>query len=435
MTDPMIEVLVASGIANADDAASAVSLPLDNAPLDSFFTWDDEDANAAIEHEWLIKEILSRRGVSMLWGPSGVGKGFIALEIAACVMSGEPFYGQRIKAPGGVLLALGEGTGSIPLRMKALRRGRFNNEAPADPVNGGFLDLKKLPLSWIDVSGLSKGAEFSAFADKIRYAKTAMEARTNRPLSLVILDTLNASFGFAEDADAARATNAMKGLSELGKELDLIFLVVHHAGKSIDAGETGSHAWRTSVEESLLVNGKHDNQTGLWADRRFTVIKARDGSKEGFNKPFSLQSVDLGIDSDGDTITSMIAVPLVGRGANDNAAAGRDAVATSKVGKVMRAFREVFELAGFPVESADGASEIRVCRQEQVQAAYLSQNPGKEDTIKKYFRTGWSAAKDGGLIDYENGLVWPVAEEPRQRLSDDELFAIPPLEGSAATVN
>ena len=392
-----------------DEAVAAIMTKLASA-----ITWDDRVANKARTMPWLVKGLLPANGVSILWGQSGAGKSFVALELAACVMTGQPFFEHRTKAPGGVLFALGEGGGTMPDRMEALKRARFNDVAPTSPTTGEPMDLNHLPVAWVPVSNLDKPAPWRAFADHVREVAADMEARHGCSLRLVIIDTIVAAFGFAEDPDAASATRAMKAMDDLAQELGILFLPIHHAGKSKAAGEHGSYAWRGSAETSLEVEADRDQATGAVTGRRIFLKKNRHGGNEGWNRPFELREVELGRDEDGDAITSAIVVPFEGgAGANDNVP---EMLMTGGAKRFMKSMKPVFDGTHFVLPSEDGAASVEVAYVANVRAQYLADNRDKKDsTARQAFRRDMVSAKTAGVIDFngdgENEVVWYVASE------------------------
>src|SRR6516162_8713637 len=69
---------------------------------------------------WLVKGLMSTVGHGLLSGQWGTGKTFLALELAAAVMTGQPFVGHLIKRQCGVLFLAAEGADEVRIRLEAL---------------------------------------------------------------------------------------------------------------------------------------------------------------------------------------------------------------------------------------------------------------------------------------------------------------------------
>src|SRR5262249_47228876 len=62
---------------------------------------------------WLVKRLMASVGHGLLSGQWGTGKTFLALELASCVMTGQPFVGHMIKRQCGVLFLAAEGSDEV----------------------------------------------------------------------------------------------------------------------------------------------------------------------------------------------------------------------------------------------------------------------------------------------------------------------------------
>jgi hypothetical protein len=67
---------------------------------------------------WLIKGWLPDSGLAMLFGPSGAGKTFAALSMAASIASGKAWHGHRV-TQGSVIYLAGEGHYGLRMRVAA----------------------------------------------------------------------------------------------------------------------------------------------------------------------------------------------------------------------------------------------------------------------------------------------------------------------------
>lgn len=300
-----LERKVASAYANGQNAPGAASSAVDMtgvtdlpppryiagpAPAPSALKWaDDADSDKPIE--WLLKGILPRQGVGIIYGAPKSGKSFVAFDLAARLACMLPWFNVRTpKEPIGTLLLLGEGAGTIRTRLAAFRQA---TGAPMPPV------------AWASVANLSSATGIVEARRIIADAKAGMAARGIR-LGLIEVDTLASALGLEDENSAPEVTAALKGLEALAIEFDVAVLGIHHAGKN--GQDRGSSAFRAAcdvmlaVERSDAVPGQPDNHRAL------SVVLNRNGEGD-WSTNFRLDRVVLGIDEDGDEITSCAVRP------------------------------------------------------------------------------------------------------------------------------
>jgi hypothetical protein len=211
------------------------------------------------EPDWLIEEIMPEGGVGLLAGQSRIGKSFIALELARCVMTGEPFFGHEVCQRGGVLIAAAEAPETLSGRIKAL----CNEAHPNGPLNPARLPLVVVPLT---------GRE--QLPRLVARTATAMRSKGVR-LRLVIVDTIAAGYRVADENDAGQATEAMQHLADGARAFGGFMLGVHHFGKNGASGARGSSAWTASADIILAATGVVDDETGIARDRKLALTKSR----------------------------------------------------------------------------------------------------------------------------------------------------------------
>ena len=64
------------------------------------------------ETGWLIEDIVKNGSFAVLYGPSSIGKSFVALDMALCIATGKPWQ-ERPVEQGTVVYVIGEGKGGI----------------------------------------------------------------------------------------------------------------------------------------------------------------------------------------------------------------------------------------------------------------------------------------------------------------------------------
>ena len=86
---------------------------------------------------------MPERGFGLLSGQWGTGKTFVLFDLAASLMTGQPFCGETVKRQCGVLLIAAEGAREVRLRLNAMVRMKCGGmeRAPFYLVRGGAVAL------------------------------------------------------------------------------------------------------------------------------------------------------------------------------------------------------------------------------------------------------------------------------------------------------
>jgi hypothetical protein len=226
---------------------------------------------------YLIKGLLASTGLAVVWGPPKCGKSFWAMDIAMHIALGWDYRGRRVQQAPVVYVAL-EGQHGLAARIEAFRRRHNVESAPF------FLVLVRLNLI----------AEARALVE-------AIKAQIGDVLpGAVFIDTLNRSLVGSEskDEDMARYLAAADFVAD---QLGCAVVIVHHCG--IDATRPRGHTSLTgSVESQLAV------KRGGAGEVIVTVEYAKDFA-EGTEVCSRLEPVTVGIDPDGDDITTLVVLP------------------------------------------------------------------------------------------------------------------------------
>lgn len=226
---------------------------------------------------WLVKSVLPKAALGVLFGESGAGKSFAVLDVAADIALGTAWRGMRT-AKARVVYVVAEGAAGFRLRLRAICQQRG-------------LTLDQLPIGVIaDAPNLLEKADALDVAKAIVAAGGA---------DLIIVDTFaQAMPGGNENAgeDVGKALAHCKGIH---RATGAMVLLVHHSGKDATRGARGWSGLKAAADVELEV---------VRADERrsLSVSKMKDGPGEGIEYQFRLQSVVLGLDPDGDEINSLV---------------------------------------------------------------------------------------------------------------------------------
>jgi len=228
--------------------------------------------------EWLIQDVLPRRGFSALFGPPGSFKSFVALDIAHSVATGTAWMGKEVSVPGAVLYICGEGHGGVGARIRACRL--HHRTAPGAKV---YVIRHQLNLrsSKEDIQQLHLAISNLVQREEIRF-------------ELVQVDTLARAFGGGNENDSSDMGAFIASLSKIQRLLDCALQIVHHVGKDITKGLRGHSsllgALDTELELQRLDAALQDNQYA--GSGNITITKQKDGS-DGAKYGFRMVKVNL----------------------------------------------------------------------------------------------------------------------------------------------
>ncbi|HZT03737.1 MAG TPA: AAA family ATPase, partial [Steroidobacteraceae bacterium] len=228
---------------------------------------------------WLVKGVIPKHSVGVLYGASGAGKSFQALDIACAIQLGKPWRNCRVKK-GRVVMIVAEGQTGHAQRLKAY--SLHHN-----------VDLASLPSVIEEVPNL---LEVKDAADIARSIKAAGGA------DLIVIDTLAASF--VGDENAGKDMQAViRNAHRLGQLLGCAIWLIHHSGKDETKGARGHSSLKGAADHEELA---HRDQTD--PDLRVMRTTKQKDAVEGLVFYTRLHPVCIGKDEDGEDIFSCVCV-------------------------------------------------------------------------------------------------------------------------------
>lgn len=226
--------------------------------------------------QWLIKKVLPKTGVAVVYGQSKAGKSFLAFDLLAHVSKGLEWFDHRVmRAP--VVYTPFEGFGGLPNRFNAFKEELFKPdikivEAPIDLNNQ--VDYDEL----IDVIG-----------DDIQGG-------------VVCIDTLAASSPALDENNGVDMKLLIDKCQRMARDFQCLVLLVHHSGKDQSRGLRGFSGLEGACDAIIHVQRNENN-------RHWKLEKNKEGM-DGREYPFKLQPVLLGHDNDDETIYSCVVQPV-----------------------------------------------------------------------------------------------------------------------------
>ncbi|GLS23528.1 hypothetical protein GCM10007874_65490 [Labrys miyagiensis] len=362
----------------------------------------------------LVKGLLPVTGAALLAGQSRAGKTFVALDLAGALAEGSAFFGRKVLRQGATIYLAGEAMASLERRLDAMRAGRLGPEAP-----------QRLPVSWWAVEGLADSRRFAEALAHVKEEAAELKARHGLPLSLVIIDTIAAAFGFRDENDAAEATRHMQAMQKLARETGALVLGIAHYGKASETGVRGSSGFTGSADAILAVLAEIEAD-GKVRNRRIALTKYRDG-EQGWKRGFELQPITLegAWDEEGEAVTSC----WVEAGAEG---AHRDLPHILKLSPAatayLAAFRDVVGDQGAVARpfGHEGPAVVAVSR-EAIREAFYAAWPSdsddetrKQEARRKRFNAGETALIAQGMIKFletdGGGIIWLCRREDEEDL-------------------
>lgn len=233
--------------------------------------------------QWLIKGVLPRsRDPIILFGASGAGKSFVALDQALAIARGVEWRGCRV-TQGRVLYIAAEGGAGIAKRVQAYcdHHGIRREGVPLDVILAAPNLLEQEDVTEVVKSIASFG-----------------------PYDLVIVDTLAQVTPGANENAGEDMGPVLSNIKAIQNATGATVEVVHHAGKDLSRGSRGWSGLKAAAEAQIEV--VRDDDTG----QRYTRIEKMKDGEDGARYGFKLEIVQIGVDEDGDAVTSCVVVPV-----------------------------------------------------------------------------------------------------------------------------
>ena len=224
--------------------------------------------------------MIDEQCLAEIFGPTQSGKSFFSCDLAFHVAAGWQWRGHRVRQ-GGVLCVAAEGGHAIINRMAAFQQ---HHDVKFDEVPIGVVFA---PTNLLSNSGV----------DQI-----LADAGSVPNLVLVLIDTAARVMPGGKE-DTEDMGQFVAACDRIRAETRAAVAVVHHTGKDATRGSRGSSVLPAAVDTTIEVT--RDSTTKIITAE---ITKQRDG-EIGVQFAFRLDLLQLGMDEDGDPITSCVVVP------------------------------------------------------------------------------------------------------------------------------
>lgn len=228
--------------------------------------------------KWWIKGLIPQAQIGAIFGASGSGKSFLALDFMAHLSLGRDWRGHRVKKARGLYVAA-EGGAGVGKRIKAWAQ---HNEVNLEDLDIKVLTVPPNIMLEDDIKELVKSITWYGGFD------------------YVVLDTYAQVTPGANENAAEDMGKALAHCRAISEATSAMVILIHHSGKDASRGVRGWSGINAALD--FAIETSRDEETGY---REARVTKMKDG-EDGITYGFKLETVVVGIDEDGDEITSCI---------------------------------------------------------------------------------------------------------------------------------
>ena len=234
---------------------------------------------------WLLRGTIEQDSLTVIYGPSGQGKSFVALSMAASIATGSAWFDCKV-SQGPVVYLAGEGYAGIGRRLRVWQLTNPDAHLENAPL---FVSRR--------IVAMANSADALAEIDA-----AITEAGTGRP-SVVFVDTLaRAAVGLDENS-AADMGLLMAACDEIRHKYDCCVVIIHHTGHDASRAR-GSTAIKGTLDAEIQIT--RDGQAGP-IEMKCTKAKESEGFAPYY---FQLKSTDTGWnDEDGERVYSAVLEP------------------------------------------------------------------------------------------------------------------------------
>ena len=218
--------------------------------------------------DWLIDGVMEKGTSCMLFGASGSGKSFVAIDWACCIATGTDWHGHEVDQ-GAVFYIAGEGQKGFNRRLTAWK------EKNGVSLETAPLNVWQYPIPLSDPDHVKKLA-----------ADIAEAVSDDEPPRMIVIDTLARNIGSADENSNRDMGTLMNLLDDhLRLPFNATVVIVHHSGNGDRDRLRGASGLTGAVDYEYRVDRK--------GDARSLVCKKNKEGEEGEDRHFLIENVPL----------------------------------------------------------------------------------------------------------------------------------------------
>jgi hypothetical protein len=229
--------------------------------------------------EWLIKGVLPKGGLAVVYGAPGSGKSFAVLDMVMHIAQGKKWNGRRVMQSNVVYVAC-EGVAGMVNRLRAHVKENQSVDAPF----GMIFDTPNFLVG--SNHGQNLAEKIVAYGD----------------VGVVVIDTLSRTVAGGNENAAEVMTEAVKQCGIIQVMTGAAVILVHHSGKDATKGARGNSALLGALDAEFEVTRIGDD---FDCPRVMKNTKQKEG-EDGDAWAFKLKIIHLYEDEDGDSVCSCV---------------------------------------------------------------------------------------------------------------------------------
>ena len=324
--------------------------------------------------EWLVHGVIPQAEMGVIYGESGSGKTFAALDLVGAIARGAPWRGRHVRQ-GAVVYVCAEGAGGFRNRLKAYAR---HHEIELDALPIGVVGDAPNMMAKEDVKALL--ASIKAFASP----------------AVIVLDTLAQTTAGANENSGEDMGRALAHAKALHKHTGALVLWVHHSGKDASRGARGWSGIKGALDVEIEVLRSEN-------DRVLTITKMKDGD-DGAEFGFKLHRLVLAMDEHGEEVSSCV-VEHNERSVRDV----RRATAEPKGANAVLVLKVARDLA----DLTDGGMSLTSLLSAVVNEMVFDEGEGRRDRRRELAVKAITSLQATGKLRVEQGKIYLQVENDK----------------------
>jgi RecA-family ATPase len=238
-----------------------------------FFTASELKARPPIQ--WAVDDLFPLGGLAALYGESGAGKSFVAIDLIAAIAEGAKWFNIETRQLPVVCLAL-EGAGGLKQRVAGWEHARSTPEhARAFPESVLFYD---------GTFNMRDPKDIGMFCAKLNNGHGTFSG-------VVVIDTMNQAAGGADENSSRDMGELLAGMREIRRLTNSLVIVVHHATKSKENQSMRGHSSFYAACDAVMEVARTEDPNV----REWVAVKVKD-ARDGVCRQFELKEQQLGFD-------------------------------------------------------------------------------------------------------------------------------------------
>ncbi|MCC7035725.1 MAG: AAA family ATPase [Alphaproteobacteria bacterium] len=326
----------------------------------------------------LIKGLLDRGGMSVVYGDSNCGKTFLAIDICLHIALGRSWCRLKVQR-GRALYVAAEGGLGIYERLRAFQ----NHKGIMGPP------LHVIPAT-VDFRSAQRDVD-----------EIISEVKLLGGVEIIVIDTLARAISGGDENSSMDMGAFIRCIDRLRQATGAHVMIIHHTGKIEARGARGHSSLRAATDTEIAVTKSKESIVEL------EVTKQRDG-RIGGKLSFTLEVVSLGRDEDGENITSCVLLPMTITDVSKNTlpSRGNKQRALSVLDNVLAESGEL----GVPNR---GMPSVRFVREADFRKALEQANissSDKPDNVRRQIDRIISSLNDDGITATYDDKIWLVGQ-------------------------